>query len=172
MDIQTISVVIAAVSVVIGVINSILSSRRAEKNDQQTLETRQAQLYMQIYNRWNSKDIVNAYGQARYAYTPPKDMNDYLMYNSDVNPEAYANLMMLGTFYEGLGVLVKKGLIDITLIEDLLSQRVIWHYETWALPFVDEIRKEANDPIMWNHFEYLYHEMKHRQRLTTRPEVK
>ena len=68
MDVQTISVVIAAVSVVIGVINSILSSRRAEKNDEQMLETRQAQLYMQLYNRWNSLDFAKAYTQVRYVY--------------------------------------------------------------------------------------------------------
>jgi ABC-type spermidine/putrescine transport system permease subunit II len=49
-ELQSISVVIgiltACVSVVVGVINSILSSRRAEKNDQQILETRQAQLFI------------------------------------------------------------------------------------------------------------------------------
>jgi hypothetical protein len=76
-SVETISIVIATVSVVIGVINSILSSRRAEKNDEQTLETRQAQLYIQIYNRWNSKEIVHAYGQVCHVYQW-SDMPDWM----------------------------------------------------------------------------------------------
>jgi len=55
MDLQTATVVIAGISVIIGVINSILSSRRAEKNDQQMLETRQAELFSNIYNRWTAR---------------------------------------------------------------------------------------------------------------------
>ena len=42
LTIQMISVVVAAISVVIGVINFILMSRRAAKTAQTTLETRQA----------------------------------------------------------------------------------------------------------------------------------
>ena len=49
MDVQTITVVIAGISVIIGVINSILSSRQAAANDRQMLETRQAQLFAQLH---------------------------------------------------------------------------------------------------------------------------
>jgi hypothetical protein len=171
MDVQTISVVIAAVSVVIGVINSILSSRRAEKNDEQTLETRQAQLYMQVYNRWNSLDLVNAYNQVRYTYQFTDAEELISKYSPEKHPEAAANLTMLGYFFEGLGVLVKKGLLTIDLVEDLMSQRVIWYWENKASLVVDDLRTLTNDPTQYDHIEYLYHEMKHRQRLTARPEI-
>jgi hypothetical protein len=161
MDLQTATVVIAGISVIIGVINSILSSRRAEKNDEQTLETRQAQLYMPIYNRWNSKEIVHAYGQVRYMYQWT-DVSDFeSKYNPDVNPEYYAHYALLSTFFEGLGVLVAKGLIDISLIEDLLSQRVIWYWEHMK-PIMLEARRRLNDPTQYDHVEYLYNEMKRR----------
>jgi hypothetical protein len=62
-------------------------------------------------------------------------------------------------------------LIDVTLVEDLLSQRVVWYWEHVVGPMVDEIRQFTNDSTQYDHVEYLYHEMKHRQRLTTRPEV-
>jgi hypothetical protein len=39
MDVQTATVVIAGISVIIGVVNSILSSRRAAQNDQLMLES-------------------------------------------------------------------------------------------------------------------------------------
>jgi hypothetical protein len=47
MDVQTATVVVTGISIVIGVILSI-NSRKQE------LETRQAQLFMQIYNWWNT----------------------------------------------------------------------------------------------------------------------
>jgi hypothetical protein len=179
MDIQTISVVIAAVSVVIGVINSILSSRRAEKNDQLMLETRQAQLFTQIYDWWRSRDGAKAYGSYRYKYVEAVQKMGYQDFGKDLldqvrtgDFEAYADQFSLMTFLEGIGVLVKKGLVDIELVEDLLSQRVIWIWEQGLGPNVEIIRKEANDPTQYDHIEYLYHELKHRQRLTARPEVK
>ena len=37
-----------------------------------------------------------------------------------VDSESYVDFMILGTFFEGLGVLVKKGLIDVALVQDLV----------------------------------------------------
>lgn len=62
MDVQTITVVITGISIIIGVILS-LNSRKQE------LETRQAQLFMQIYNRWNSQEITKSYGALRFKYS-------------------------------------------------------------------------------------------------------
>jgi hypothetical protein len=173
MDVQTISVVIAAVSVVIGVINSILSSRRAAQNDQMMLETRQAQLFAQIHSWWRSRDGVKAYGKVRYSYYDPLQkmgIEDYLeKYGASGDIEVYADQMTLNTFLEGVGVLVKKGLIDIELVEDLLSQRIIWYWENMLGPIVDYVRKLTDDPTQYDSIEYLYHEMKHRQRLTAKP---
>jgi hypothetical protein len=164
MDVQTISVVIAAVSVIIGVINSILSSRRAEKNDQQMLETRQAQLFMQIYNRWTAKDMTTAYGLTRFQYTKewdtPEEAFEKFIY--DFNAEVYSNLQILHNFYEGLGVLVKKKLIDIELVEDLFSKRIMWHWIRNKPAFL-HARKELDDPTQYDGIEYLYNIMKQRQ---------
>ena len=136
-ELQSISVVIgiltACVSVVIGVINSIMSSRRAEKNDEQMLETRQAQLFMQIYNRWNTKAMAEQYGRVRYSY----DINSYEDWAkltgydtgkvTDFN--VYSDVQSMANFFEGIGVLVQRGLINIELVEDLLANRVIWFWE-------------------------------------------
>lgn len=89
----------------------------------------------------------------------------------DVDSESYVDFMFLGTFFEGLGVLVKKGLIDVALVQDLVSQRIIWYWEHVAGPMFEEIRQYTNDPTQWDHIEHLYHEMKHRQRLTVQPQT-
>jgi hypothetical protein len=106
--------VIAGISVIIGVMNSILSSRRAEKNDQQMLETRQAQLFTQMNSWWRTRDAVKAYGNVRFKYAWDA-MNNNLSYDDYMNKygprgdsEAYADQMTLWAFFEGIGVLVKK----------------------------------------------------------------
>ena len=70
--------------------------------------------------------------------------------------------MTLNAFFEGLGVLVKKGLIDIELVEDLLSQRIIWYWETVHQPMIKDTRRITDDPTQYDSFEYLYHEMRKR----------
>jgi hypothetical protein len=121
MDLQTVTVLITGISVIIAATNSIISSRRAEEQrqltletQQQALETRQVQLFMQVYNRWNSRDITKSYGAIRYKYTSQEwiEYLDQLFQNQSHDPdldlEYYADHQILGTFFEGLGILVKK----------------------------------------------------------------
>ena len=159
MDVQTATVVVTGISVIIGVILSI-NSRKQE------LETRQAQLFMQVYNRWSQRDTVKAYGVVRYKHKWT-DLKDWFSkYGADVDPEAYAYTMTLNTFFEGLGVLVKKDLIDIDLVEDLFSQRIIWYWEQNQQPVIGDIRKFTKDPTQYDSIEYLYNVMKQRQKAT------
>jgi len=138
-DVQTISIVVAAAGVFIAAINSIYSSRRAEEQRQLTLETqqhaletRQAQLFMQVYGQWTTPDFAKAYGSTRYK-TPPEEfeklVSDFRAHSPDLDLELYAHWQTLQTYFEGLGLLVKKGLLDITFVEDLFSNRILWWWE-------------------------------------------
>jgi hypothetical protein len=116
---------------------------------------------MQIYNRWNSREFLKAYGLIRYKYRWKPTADDwYQTYGADVNPDAYADFMTIGTFFEGLGILVKRGLLDVTIVEDLLSQRIIWYWEDVLKPLRGGIRQVTKDPNEWEHIEYLYHTIK------------
>ena len=151
---------------VIGVINSIVSSRRAEKNEQQTLETRQAQLFMQIYSWWSSKATAEQYGRVRYSYS----FRDFQDWNDQVgtgtgnltNLGVYSDMQSMSEFFEGIGVLVQRGLISVDLVEDLLANRVIWWWEKWK-PLSEGARVATGDPKLHDHTEYLYNVMRQRQ---------
>jgi len=160
--VQTISIVIAASGLFIAALNSILSNRRTEKNQQLTLETRQAQLFMQVYSRWNSRDFARAYGRVMYVYkwTDPEDWQRQFM--PDKNIEAYSDHQILSTYFEGLEVLLKQGLININLIDDLLSDRIVWSYE-FMDPMRQASRKIRKNPKLYASVEYLYNEMKKRE---------
>lgn len=172
-DIQTASIVIAATGVFIAAINSIVSRRREEKTAQLTLETRQAQLFMNVYNRWNTPDIQTAYGNLRHIYQFT-DFKDFIQkysirppLGSPQNFNSWLNYQILLTYFEGLGMLVKHGLFNIELVEDLLSRRITWFWETYPGQYIEEGRKELKDPTMYDSLEYLYHEMKKRQQPAT-----
>ena len=76
--------------------------------------------------------------------------------------------MTLNAFFEGVGVFMKKGLIDIELVEDLFSQLIIWYWETVIKPMIMDTRVYTDDPTQYDSFEYLYNLMKQRvQQATT-----
>ena len=61
-------------------------------------------------------------------------------YSPEANPDAWASFNSIGYFFDGLGVLVHRKLIDISLVDDLMSSSVIW---LWAR-------------VIWEWVEYLY----------------
>jgi len=162
MDIQTISIVVAAAGVFIAAINSIISSRRSAKNDQLTLETRQAQLFMQVYNRWSSTEVTKGYGFLRYKYPDLKGEELFRVPTDDYDEEQFVAVHSMNQYFEGIAVLVETGLLDITLVENLFSRRIIWFWERMQT-FIEFTRKHLNDPTQYDSIERLYKLMKQRE---------
>jgi hypothetical protein len=160
---QAVSFTAAAIGVALAAINYILTLRNTQKNMKLTLETRQAQLFTQIYNRWNSRDVVKSYGLVRYRHQLKS--NDELLDQNGLlkDPELYTDYQTLNNFFEGLGVLVKKGMVDIGWVEELFAGRIIWYWEHLE-PLYMDARKRLNDPTQYSNIEYLYNEMMRRKK--------
>jgi len=152
-DISTLSVVIAAVSVVIGVILAVLQIRDLVK-------TRQTDLVIRLYSAYWSKEFQEAltrhvavdytsYDDFVKKYGPIPSMNEY-----------QTSLRIVGTFYEGIGVLLSEKLVDINLIDKLFAVELYWRK---VEPLIKDLRKQYH-PRLWEWFEYLYNEIKKRQR--------
>jgi hypothetical protein len=132
----------------------------AVKTQEQTLETRQAQLFMQLYSIYESKDFLKDYTDVwRYEYS---DINDWMSkYHPMVNPEAYASFMRLGRFYEGVGILVEKKLISMDLVMELMREAVIFNWD--KLKVYAYGQREITHMPIWAHFENLANEVRSRQ---------
>ncbi len=64
-------------------------------------------------------------------------------------------------FFEGIGVLLKRNLLDIEMVDDLLGHSIKLTWEKMG-PIEKETRKRWDDPRTFDDFEYLYDElMKH-----------
>ena len=121
-------------------------------------KTRQAQLFMTLYDRRSQPVFQKQYTRiTNRTWINNEDWEE--KYGPFTNPDASAEMQSIMFFFDGVGMLLKRNLIDIGMINDLLygSTKRIWEQFE---PIVKYIRTEATwDPHVWNHFEYLYHEL-------------
>lgn len=160
-DVQTISMASAAIGVLAGVINLIIRARRAEKQRQTEIETRQAQLLMEVYDHFLDPDITEAYSELYSRQTDNYDnyARTYIETGSDIE------FVLVGRYLVGIGVLVKNELIDISLVYDLMAWPIMQTWEKYK-PIVEGRRIALGFPL-WEDVEYLYNELKkHEEQLS------
>jgi hypothetical protein len=148
------------VGLLVGIFYYVLTLRNQQKNQQLALETRQAQLFMNIYDRRLNNphfdDVVHRIESLRW-----KDWDEYQALFDYSNPETRDNHLAMSTmmnFYQGVGVLVKLNLVDIRLISYLMSgsTRAFWEK---VESIVEEAREQWYGPDFLVETEYLYHEL-------------
>ena len=148
---------VAIFGVIAGFSYYVLTVRNNQRNQKQQLETRQAQLFMQIYYTWSSREMINIRKELRtWTWT---DYDDFIQkYGEANNPDAHALLQELASWYEGIGVLIKRKLIDPVFVDDLMSGATLWGWETFG-SYVRERRVRDNMPFYYEFWEYLYDEV-------------
>ena len=151
-DIQTVSIAIASAGVLIGVVYYILDIRSQGK-------VRQTDMVMKLYATFGSTEFQKAYQTIMDLEF--EDFADYRKRYAE-NAEVKAALTTVDVFFEGIGVLVKRKLVGVDLVDDLLSSNILWTWEK-TKPLTEGIRKMRARPQSWEWFEYLYNEMKKRE---------
>jgi hypothetical protein len=77
----------------------------------------------------------------------------------DKDPEFRRMSDNLGNFYEGLGVLVREGMLNIRWVALLFCAQTRWYWEKY-LPIVEEGRRTlVGNKRWWSESEYLYNEL-------------
>ena len=146
---QTISIAIASASVVFAAVYYVFQIRYQGK-------TRQTDMIMRLYSYYCSEEYSRA--SAKYLATEFKDFEDYQEKYGVVgeNPTTIAFYIVL-TFFEGVGVLLKRKLADIELLNDLFAVKMTWKK---IEPIIEDLRKHFEEPKLFENFEYLYDEVK------------
>jgi len=146
-DISSVSIAIAASSVVIGVIFAMLELRNVVKQIQ-------TDLVMRLYSTFAGNEFQEEY--TRILNMKFKDYNDY------VKKYGLSGVIKIGTFFEGIGVLLQRKVIDINFVSQLFSQSIKLMWEK-SKPVFEGARKQYNQPSWAEWFEYLYNEMQKRE---------
>lgn len=147
LDIPSITGIVAAVGVIVGVVFAVLELRNITR-------TRQTDLVVRLYSTFGTEDFQEAY--EKITTMEVKDFNDALI-------KGYLpKLRTVYAFFEGIGVLLHKKLADIGLVDDLFRESIKLIYEK-AKPIIYDARKELNLPSYGRWFEYLYNEIQKRE---------
>jgi len=147
LDIASISALVAAIGVIVGVTLTTIELRNLVKQ-------RQTDLVIRLYSTWGGKEFQEAYEK-----TMIMESKDYS--KAVKRGKLQADVNTISSFFEGIGILLHRKLVDIGLVDDLFRESVnlVWNK---VKPVLYEARKQSNLPYgRW--FEYLFNEMKKRE---------
>jgi hypothetical protein len=141
-SVPAISVVLAAASVIAASVFYSFQIRNQTR-------VRKTDLVMRLYSTWDSLEFQEAFHRVYWA-----DFHDL-----DSLLESLGGQRHIGSylfyFYDQVGALLRRGLIELELVDDLLgnSTRQLWEK---IGPCIEEARVRSDDPRLYEHFEYLY----------------
>ena len=151
---EFLAIMFTGIGLMVSVLYYTFTLQNANKTQQQQLETRQAQLYMQVFNKFETRENIDILMDLlEWNFS---DYDDFQRkYGKESNPEAYSKWIYYINLYEGLGPLVREGYLDIRMIALLMSGgiKAIWEMSE---PIIMENRKRHNWPRWAIEFEYLY----------------
>jgi hypothetical protein len=142
-DISTISAIVTTGSVIVGVAFTLLEIRHFNK-------TRKTEIIMKIYERFGSKEIVeamNKVGASKF-----ESFEDYS------KKYGITDITEIAVLFDGIGVLLEQNLIDIKMVDQLFGTTI---YLLWNKiePVIEAMRKGLNEPAFFAHFESLINQL-------------
>lgn len=152
-DIQTISIVIASAGILAGVIYYFLDIRH-----QTRMRQTESMMRLSPWFNMNAKEMQEAITQV--CSIEYKNYEDYLEKYSE-KPE-HTMLKTLGNYFEGIGILVSRKLVDTSVVYDFWGDIIMSLWEK-IQPLVIDMRKDSGDLNMFRFWEHLYNEMKRRE---------
>ena len=145
-DITSISAMVAALGVLVGVVFTVLELRNL-------VQTRQIDLMIRLYSQVMSKDWLEAWGKVQE--------REILSHSEYLKKYGFVEVSEVIMFFEQLGLLLQKRLIDIDLLPIPPGQiKVTWEK---VKPIAEGGRKRFNEPRLLQGFEYLANEMQKRE---------
>ena len=155
--IESIPYILTGIGIIVSILYYTSVLRNTNRTQKQQLETRQTQLFMNIYNTSSSKQYLKDRERMMHSWEY-EDLDDfYRKYGLDTNPEEASVWAMFLHHYEGIAVLVKRGLIDSDLVYDLMYDSIAGFWNKFE-PIIVAIREEYS-PKTFEDLEYLKNEM-------------
>jgi hypothetical protein len=152
-EIQTVSIAVASVGVVAGIVYYAFQVRHQTK-------LRQTDLIMRLHSQACTKEFVEAY--KKVASLKFKDYDDFVEKYGPMSAEGpeQTAIIMCADFMEGIGVLLHRKLVDIEPLRELFPIEAGWRK---LEPILTAMRKQSGNPENWEWFEHLYNEAEKRR---------
>jgi hypothetical protein len=158
LDVSTVSAIVAAAGVIIGVFLTVQELRHLRKQRETDLLVRLAP-WLNI----SSDKLLQAY--VKVLNLDFKDYDDFVKkYGQPLaeRPEQMA-IMTVGNYFEAVGNLLNRKLLDLDLVWDYWGETFITLWQGKFKVYVEGVRKEFRQPEFADAGEYLYNEMKKKE---------
>ena len=146
------SIIVACIGVVVAAALAVLQLRSQN-------QTRRAQLFMELYDQFYTPEFHQRWMDIVFV------LQDEDLLDSDGMPiflkgeiDRYVEINAICCFFEGIGLLVNKKLIDISIVAELMSTPIIYVWEK-VQKFVMQTREMWGRPQVYEWFEYLHQEI-------------
>jgi len=156
-EIQTISILFASAGVLVAAVYYLMQIRHQTKMRQTDLLVRLAP-----WLSMSSGEFLRAY--VKVLNLEFKDYDDFIRkYGPPLaeKPEQMA-LMTVGNYFEAVGTLLRRKLLDVDLVWDYWGETYIAYWQKTRC-YIEGIRREVNQPEFGDASEYLFNEMHKRE---------
>ena len=142
---------VAGVSIVIAATSVVVASTFYSFQIRNQVRVRKTDLVMRLYATFDSLEFQQAFHTIYWA-----DFHDLdsALANTGGERQVWSYVFC---FYDQVGVLLRRHLIEFDLVDDLLGNSALQLWEKVS-PMIYETR-ERYDPRLYEHFEFLYDEM-------------
>jgi hypothetical protein len=146
--IQSVYYMMAATGVLVAAIYYVMNIRTTQTNLKANLETRQTQLFMQIYMRYLENDLFgeNYFKLIKRQWNDPAEyVEKYgIVSPASISPDG-GDLNKMMTFLEGVAVLVEKKMIDVDLVYQLMPTNITVFWSKYG-PLIKYWRENGPAP--------------------------
>jgi hypothetical protein len=151
---ELIAVVLTGFGLVASISYYVRFLRLTHKTQLLQLETRQVQLFLDITESTASPEFQKLF--YRVAFLDQWDgVEDYFArYGPENNLDLYSEHMFIWQRFDSLGLLLRKGVVDIDFLGDVLMASALSTWDKYA-PVIREARNRFGQPGMWSGFEFL-----------------
>ena len=143
---QQILAIAAPIAVTIGVIIALLQLRNQNR-------LRQIDTVMRLYSSFGQESFLRHFERVTsWSY------DTYEAYRENSTPDDQISLMVVSVFFENMGLLLKRRLAPLELLDDLLSGPILLAWPK-ARPIWVGLRAQYNQPSWGEWFEFFHDAM-------------
>jgi hypothetical protein len=155
LDAQTISIIIAASGVIIGVIFSVTSILISARN---AAKSRQAQIFMNFHSAVSEKEFFDDFFQilVRWEWNDAKDFS--AKYGPEANQDDYNTFLRVSMQFDSLGTLVRNKLTDIMFMPRGMAIMVTSFWRKFS-PIASQLEAMWDNADVFGEIEYLNNEI-------------
>jgi hypothetical protein len=155
--IQTIALIVGIVYYLTIMRNQQKTRELTLKSQEQTLETRQTQLFMQIYQQINTEEWWTKWAELINLDVP--DYETFLVeFDHSINPSSFGKRGHVWYTYNVIGHLLQDGKMEVVNAWRLVGIMAVLQWEKWR-DIILELRVKQSLPYYFSGFEYLYSEL-------------